>query len=174
MSLTARSIQTALSDALLNSVEIAAQCLEYFGTGHSVSAGGSGRQGNTEAPSFAVLVWSRTAGEDDPERVIEASILLTITDATFITKTEPMSIPGEVGEDPSEVDVELVTYGGPEKLETLLELAAAEILSLSSEIMISELSYNFEPLEYFPLFVGGIDFTVTYPVLIGGYEPELS
>ena len=174
MGLTARSVQTALAEALAESIDITAQCLTYFNLTHTVSSGGSGRQGAAAQPSFAVTVWSRSAGEDDPERIIECSVMLSIVDESIVNTKKTVSIPGEEGEEPTIVETGLDTYGGPEKLETLLELAAAEVLSLSAEIIIADLTYSFEPLEYFPLFVGGLDFTVTYPVLIGGYEPTLS
>lgn len=223
MALTARSIQTAIVTALAQSKDIAVQCLSYFGEVHQVNSGGSGRQGQSEAPSFSVVAWSRSAGEDDVERVLEFSLLLSITDASTASTTNSITITevweaeteyevddivkndgnlyicvtagesavvdGPEGEESgiedgtvvwnfviegSSLVIDIINYNGLQKLEILLELAAAEILAISSEIMISELNYSFEPLEYYPLFVGGLDFTVTFPVLIGGYEPTLT
>jgi hypothetical protein len=173
VALTAISLQTAITSALAKSVDITAACITAFGGPHRVSAGGTGRQGQSNFPAFAVAVWSRSAGEGDAERAIELSILLSITDDTITTTTEDVDI--AEGEDPPNViEVEVDTYNGPEKLEALLELAAAEVLALSPEVTIRDLNYSFEPLEFFPLFVGGLDFTVTFPVLIGGYEPTIS
>jgi hypothetical protein len=172
LGLTAISLQTAVTSALAKSAAIAAACVSYFGEPQQVSAGGTGRQGQTEAPAFSVVVWSRTAGEDDAERAVELSILLSISDSTITGTTENVDI--GTHETPNVVVVEVDTYGGPAKLETLLALAAAEVLAISSEIIIIDLNYSFEPLEFYPLFVGGLDFTVTVPVLIGGYEPTIS
>lgn len=172
---TARSIKDAVVSAISVSAELISKCLDYYDAAPVFISGGSGRQGADSVPALAVLMWSRTAGEDDERRSFELSVLLSVTDETITTTTETVVLEEGEGEDPDVTqDVTIETYAGPDRLEELLEYVAAALLTISSEITIGDLTYSFEPLEYYPLFVGGIDFTVSYPRLLGGYEPTIN
>lgn len=174
MALTARSIKNAILDALSESADLISACLDYYDTAPVFVGGGSGRQGADQAPSVTVLAWSRTAGEDDERRSFDLSVLLSVTDETITTTTKTVILEEGENEEPDVTEeVTIENFAGPDRLEELLEIAAAEIVAISNEITVDSLDYSFEPLEFYPLFIGGLDITISYPVLIGGFEPTL-
>lgn len=172
---TARSIKDAILTAIAASADIITKCLEYYDAAPEFIAGGSGRHGADSSPAFIVLPLSRSAGEDDERRSFQFSILLTVSDDNFTSETRTVIIEeGEEDEPDVTQDVIVENFAGPDRLEELLEYVVEALLSISNELTIESLDYSFEPLEFFPLFVGGLDFTVSYPRLIGGYEPTIS
>jgi hypothetical protein len=161
MSLTISAIGQAIKEALRDSAAILAACNDRFGKAHTVFYGASGQEspGSDEFPAFTIVPWGKAKGEEEERRLFNFSIFLELAD-TMVTESESS---GVVCQD----------YRGPESLETLLELALTEILGISEELGTDELSFAFNPIEYFPVMVGELTMTLSFPSLIGGFEPTI-
>jgi hypothetical protein len=162
MALTNASIGQAIKKALRDSADLKAKCIELYGQPHTVYYGSTGRKSPPpeDFPVFTVVPWSKERGEDLNKRIFTYTITLDVDDETI---TEETSADG----------IKTLDYQGPASLEILLDLAMAAIRAISSDLTFEEKTFDYEPIEYFPLFVGELLLTATYPFLLGGFEPTL-
>jgi len=162
MALTVKQIGAKIVQVLRDSTGIFNKCNELYYRPHTVSYGSTGSKtpGVDEMPSFAVVPSGKERGEDDTDRVFRFSIVVTLEDETVTEST-------------TENGVVVKTYRGSDTLEELLDLAHTAIRAMSNEMYYNDLGFEFEPIEYYPLFVGQMLMQISYPVLIGQYEPTL-
>jgi hypothetical protein len=162
MAVTVKNLGAAIVVALRDSTTIQSKCQEYFYKAHTVMYGSTGDKSPSvdEMPAFAVIPWGKDRGEDDRDRVFRFTIVLTMEDETVTSAT-------------SERGVDTKIYRGTDILEELLDLAHTAIRSMNTELFYNDLGWEFEPIEYFPLFVGQVIIEISYPVLIGQYEPSV-
>jgi hypothetical protein len=159
MALTCSAIAAAIVEALRADSNIMAKCLDYYGRTPAVyrSASGPKAPENEYFPAFTVLAWGKTAGENDPVKEWDLSVMLELNEANE-----------EVGSEADNRD-----YLGADRLEELLDLVLAAIRGVSEELFLSRIDFSYEPVEFFPVFVGVLAFTVSFPAVMGGYEPSL-
>lgn len=164
MPLTCDDIGKAIRDAIRDSSAVRAECQSLFSTNHSVYYGATGTRGapKEDFPTFTVIPWGKDRGEDEgrTERVFTFGVMLEIEDSA---KTEDTTGDG----------VKYVEFRGPKSLEDLLDLAMTAIDAISNEISFDDKTTELEPVERFPVFEGALTLTVTYPILIGGFEPSI-
>ena len=162
MSLTATAIAQKVLEALRDSADILDECQDRFGKAHSVFSGFTGEEapGSEYQPYFQIYPAIRTEGEEEDKFSFTLSLELGLQDSTL---TEATSADG----------VYTAIYRGPESLEVLLNLARDAIRGISAELEIDQEQSLYDPLEFYPLFVGILTLTITFPKLIGGYEPTL-
>jgi hypothetical protein len=58
-------------------------------------------------------------------------------------------------------------------LEILLDLARTAVAGISNDLFFDDMSFLYDPVEYFPLFAGALTVNLSFPKLIGGFEPTL-
>lgn len=159
MSLTCAAIVGAITTALRADAAIIAKCQDWYGTDPAVYGSATGNMGpETEIfPALTVAFWGKEAGDDQPVKTWDLSIMCEVSDDSTAA-----------GGDIANLD-----YVGADRVEELLDLALAVVRGISAELFISNISYSFEPIEFFPIFVGVLAFTVSFPSVMGGYEPSL-
>lgn len=162
MALTVKTLGARIVTALRDNAAILSKCTELYYRAHTVSYGSTGDKAPSvdEMPAIAVVPWGKERGEDDRDRIYRFSIVVTLEDDTVTTTT-------------TEKGVVVKTYRGADTLEELLDLAHTAIKAISTELFYNDLGFELEPIEYYPLFVGQLMMEVSYPVLIGQYEPTL-
>jgi len=162
MALTCVDIGEAIYNALGNSTAILSKCDSLFGAIPTIYYGSTGRKAPPpeDFPAFVVISWGKERGEDESNRIFNFTVGLTVHDENLTIET-------------NEYGVKMVKYRGPKSLEELLDLAMTEIRGISNELYFDDKNFDFEPIEYFPLFYGELTLTISYPILIGGYEPTL-
>jgi hypothetical protein len=160
--LTLNSIGQAIKVALRDSAAILAECDTLFERPHVVFYGASGQEtgGPEYFPLFTVVPWGKERGEDEDRRLFTFSLFLELEDTTITDAT--------TGD-----QVLTREYRGVGSLEDLLDLALAEILNISPDLFLEGVSFSFNPIEFFPVMVGEISLTISFPVLIGGFEPTV-
>jgi len=160
--LTCNSIGQAIKVALRDSAAILAECDTLFDRPHAVFFGASGQEaaGPEYFPVFTVVPWGKERGEDEDRRLFTFSLVLELEDATI---TDATTGDGVLTRE----------FRGAATLETLLDLALTEILNISPDLFLEGLSFSFNPVEFFPVMVGEISLVISFPALIGGFEPTL-
>jgi len=163
MALTIDDIGIAVRDAIRDSTAILNFCTTNFSKTHSVYYGSTGSKSPPpeDHPAFGVVPWAKERGEDEENRIFTISVMLYITDET---RDSAQTGSGVI----------YITYRGLEKLEDLLDLAMTAIKGISSELFFDDKTWEFDPMEHFPMFVGELTLTVTFPILIGGFEPTIT
>ena len=164
MTLSCSTLGLAIAGAIAEDTDIISACQTLWTKNHTVYYGSSGREGPPieDFPAFQVLPWGKDTSESADDRSFTMVILLAIED-TSITTT-----------DADEETAKTVVHRGPTTLETLLDLAVAAARAISNEIFFSFEEQEYEVQEFFPIFLGQVALTITYPVLIGGYEPTIT
>jgi hypothetical protein len=162
VSLTVKGLAAAMTEALRDDASILAYCQDLYGKAHAVFQGAMGVKAPQEGdfPVFTVIGHAKERGEDELNRIFTFTVDLELEDQV---STEATAANG----------VKTVVYRGAQTLEELLDLAMEAIRGISTEIFFDDKGFDFEPIEYFPVFVGTLTLTVTVPVLIGGFEPTI-
>jgi hypothetical protein len=162
MALTSDGIGTKMVEVLRDSQDILDKSNTLYFQPHTVFYGSTGIKAPEVAdmPALAVIPWGKERGEDDENRVFTFSVMLTLHDETVNTAT-------------TEKGVKVKTFRGASTLETFLDLAMTAIRNMSTEMYYNDKGFEYQPIEFFPLFMGELILTVSFPVLIGGYEPIL-
>ncbi len=162
MALTCYDLADKICDAIAESEAIVNKCTALFSKTPKVFRGWSGRTSSQPdaEPIFAVFPLEKEVGEDKSEHNFQMVVQLTVTDESCESETNALG-------------VVVTKYRGPKSLEELLDLAMTEIRALSTELYFNAKRYEYQPIEYFPIFYGELTLTVSYPILIGGYEPTL-
>lgn len=158
-------IGKAIRNAVRDDSAIRSKCQDLFTLNHSVWYGAVGRKGSQkdDDPVYTVIPLGKERGENESEteRIFTFLVGLQIKDSN---STEATTAAG----------VKTVEFRGPKSLEELLDLAMTAIRAISTELSYDDKTFEYEPPEFFPVFHGTLVLTVTYPILIGGYEPTIS
>ncbi len=160
--LTCTAIAEKMLEALRDSADILAKCQELFDKPPMIIKGGTGRLSpeDQDYPAFAILSWAKERGELAEDLDFHFTVGLALKDEIY---RDDIDVNG----------VKTRIYQGEESVEQLLDLAAAEILAISSNFTFKDCATILESVEYFPLFMGALHLTISFPVLVGGYEPTL-
>lgn len=162
MALLLQDILASAADAIAGDEQIIAKCLDLYGRAATVHVGAAGYQAaeSSDYPAFTLLGLTKERTETEPRRVYEITVGLALHDENYATET---TVDG----------VSIKTYRGAATLEDLLDLAMAAIKNISEDLFFDIEIYDFEPVEFYPLFVGEISLTVGFEVFLGGEEPTL-
>ena len=161
MPLTLDKIGRAMRDAIRDSVPILSYCQSLYNTTPTIAYGATGTKLTPEDfPAFSVVPWSKERGEEDEDRIFTFSVILVVTDTT---EDEETTAGGVITK----------TYRGPKLVEDLLDLASDAVRTISTELFFTDKTTEINPVEYYPEIYGELVLTVSFPVLIGGFEPEL-
>lgn len=160
--LTNDTIATAMFEALRDDAAILAECQSRFSTPHLVCLGlsGGGDPDPEDCPIFEVITWNKERGLA-PETwpfVFSVNIFLHDLSREYETTTS---------------GVRTIVNQGPQSLEVLMDLAEAAIRAAMTDLDFDDLSFDYDEITYFPLFAGVLNMTVSFPKLIGGFQPTL-
>jgi len=160
--LTNRAIARKIFETLRDSAAIRAKAEELYGKPHSVYLGFSGSKAPAPEnyPAFEIVSWNKERGQNRDSYSFTFSLLLSLEDALLEDGITTAGIYTEV-------------HQGPEAAEELLDMALTAIRGMGADLDFDDLSFDYDPIEYFPLFVGVLTLTITFPALIGGFEPTL-
>ncbi len=163
MAVTASAIAGKILEALRDSAAILAKCRELFDKPQAIFSGYTGEQapGPEYLPCFQIYPAIKVDGEDQDHLSFTVSLELSLEDTE---KTEATV---------EETGVYTAAYRGPQSLEELLDLAVAAIREISEQLFIDEENSLYDPLEFFPLFVGVLTLTINIPKTAGGFDPTL-
>lgn len=162
MALTNDAIAQKIFVALRDSAAILAASQSLYSKAHTVCLGLSGVEAPPpeDCPQFEVISWAKERGEAQNNVPLMFSIILSLEDSV-ITRATTLS------------GVKTIVYRGPQSLEILLDLVKAALVGISGDLFFDDLSYLYDPVEYFPLFTGILTVNLSFPKLIGGFEPTL-
>jgi hypothetical protein len=162
MALTSEEIGNKMVEVLRDSQTILDTSNTLYFKPHTVFYGSTGIKAPDVAdmPALAVIPWGKERGEDDENRVFTFSIMVTLHDENVTTAT-------------TEKGVKVKTYRGASTLEQYMDESMTAIRAMNTEMFYNDKGFEYQPIEYFPLFMGELILTVSFPVLIGGYEPSL-
>jgi hypothetical protein len=162
MPLTSNAIATGIFEALRDDAAILAECLDRFGVPHLVCLGLSGEDGPApdECPVFEVIPWNKERGLNPDNIPFICSVNVFIRDAAREYET-------------TSDGVRTIVNQGPESLEVLMDLAETAIRAALTDLDFDDLSFDYDAITFFPLFAGALNMTVSFPKLIGSFEPTL-
>jgi hypothetical protein len=160
--ITLDSLGRKIFAALRDSTAIRAECESRFDRLHSVFYGASGGEspGSEVYPVFVIVPWEKDRGDMADRRTFAYSIFLELED-------------DEVLDDTSGARAFTRDYRLPQSLEVLLDLARGAVEDLADDLELDELLLGLNSMEYFPVGLGELSLTCSFPALIGGFEPTL-
>ncbi|MCL4502485.1 MAG: hypothetical protein M1438_11630 [Deltaproteobacteria bacterium] len=161
MPLTLTAINQKIFEALRDAAALKAECQARFGKLPAVFSGFTGEMAPMpeKMPYFQLFPAVKQRGEEEDKLLFTVSLELALQDSAVTEAT---------------VDgVYTAMYRGPASLEALLDLAMAAIQEISPDLEFDQEHSFYDPLEYYPLFVGVLTLTISFPNLIGGFEPTL-
>ncbi|OGP69686.1 MAG: hypothetical protein A2Y80_02160 [Deltaproteobacteria bacterium RBG_13_58_19] len=162
MTITNRAIGQKIYEALRDSAAILDRSQELFGVPHAVYYGFSGQQSPSpeNLPLFEIMAWGKDRSETQDNRSFSYTLAVSLRDET---KTEELLVSG----------VYAAKYPAADYVEEFLDLAVAEIKAALPDLILEEESYEYDPTEFYPLYVGGVGLTLIFPNLGGGFESTL-
>jgi hypothetical protein len=162
MALTNAAVAEKIFEALRDSDDLLDKCQELYGKAHLVCLGLSGEDGPQpeECPVFEVIAWNKERGENQENWPLAFSVNIFLYDDNreFSTTTS---------------GVRTLVNQGAGALETIMDLAQAAITAISAELTFDDLSFDYDAVIFFPLFAGALQVNISFPKLIGGFEPTL-
>jgi hypothetical protein len=160
--LTSDAISQKIFEALRDSDAILDLCQDLFSKPHTVCLGLSGADGPPpeECPVFEVIAWTKERGEGQDNWPFLFSVNLYLED-------------NEITREITMTGVKTLSYRGTQSLEILLDLARTAVAGISNDLFFDDMSFLYDPVEYFPLFAGALTVNLSFPKLIGGFEPTL-
>lgn len=152
----------AIGEQIRDNADVLALCREKFGKNHTIAIDVTGKESLREdqAPLFTVVAQGKSRGEEADHRLFD----LEVTAIIKSTNTEQVNTVN---------GVTTIEHEGTEILENLLDFIMNDLRNISTELTFTQKGQSFETVEFDPLFVGVLSLTVSYPVLIGGYEPTI-
>ncbi len=162
MALTSDAIATEIFEALRDSEALLAACQELFDKPQTVCLGLSGEDSPPEedCPVFEVIAWNKERGQSPDAWPWAFSVNVFLADAT---KEREITASG----------VKTIVNRGPQSLEAIMNLAETAILAALADLDFDDISFDYDALTFFPLFAGALNLTISFPKLIGGFEPTL-
>jgi hypothetical protein len=160
--LTNDAIATAIFEALRDDVALLEECQGRFDMPHLVCLGLSGEDGPApdECPVFEVIAWNKERGIAPESRPFVCSVNIFLRDESREYDT-------------TDTGVRTIVNRGPQSLEVLMDLAETAIRTALADLDFDDLSFDYDAITFYPLFAGALNMTVSFPKLIGGFEPTL-
>jgi hypothetical protein len=161
--MTATDIARKIFEQIRDNAAVLALCREKFQKNPRVELGMSGRNAplDQEAPAFTVLPAGKSRGEEANDRTFDIKIICLIS---LDDKDNEKTVNGVLTRE----------HEGSETMEQLLDLVMDDLRNVSSELTFFEKRQEYEAVENRSFFVGTLDLGVSFPVLIGGYEPTIT
>jgi hypothetical protein len=159
---TASAISQKILEALRDSPEILAGCEDLFDKAHSVFLGFTGEQAphKQHFPCFQIYPAVKVDGEAQDNLSFTVGLEVSLEDTHKVEAT-------------TAAGVYTAVYRGSQSLEELMDLAVAAIREISPQLFIDEEQSLYDPLEFYPLFVGVFTLTINVPKTAGGFDPQL-
>lgn len=151
-----------VAEKIRDNADILAMCRDKFGKNHTVQLDVTGKETKrqNDVPLFSVVSEGKGYGEENEDRTFDLQVgcLIASTDTEIVNTVK---------------GVTMVEHEGLAILEDLLDYIMNDLRSISTELTFSEKGQTYDPVEFAPLFLGTLHIGVSYPVLMGGYEPTL-
>lgn len=157
MALTLKAIGHAIKDALIASSALSAKCLDLYDKDATIVyiSDKLNPQQVSSYPLIVVMPESRSDGQT------RGRVTFTLQLGFAVEQTERTDLD------------EIVHYQGVDDLEDLMDIAKDIVEAISTELTVDGFDYVFDAVEYYPRAVGTLALEISYPKLIGGYEPTL-
>jgi hypothetical protein len=160
--MTAHDIANKIMEQIRDNADVLALCREKFSTNPKIELGMNGRNAPREddVPGFTIAAAGKSYGEENADRTFEMKIICLIS---LSDKGKTSTVNG----------VKTIEHEGSAIMEQLLDLVMDDLRAVSTELTFFEKKQEYEAVENMNLFMGTLDLGVSFPVLIGGYEPTI-